>query len=121
MEHLLPSLPYAVAALEPHIDARTMTVHRDFYRDFHHAAYVKALHAVLAEAPTCLRDKSGDWLLANLAQVRQTIRKSRRPEYGHDGWQVVDWHEVAASLARVQPADKSLPEAQITVLRAATC
>jgi hypothetical protein len=33
--HMLPALPYDYAALEPHIDARTMTLHHDK----HHASY----------------------------------------------------------------------------------
>ncbi len=35
----LPALPYAFAALEPHIDAETMTIHHDK----HHAAYIAKL------------------------------------------------------------------------------
>jgi Fe-Mn family superoxide dismutase len=36
----LPPLPYAVDALEPHLDARTMEIHHDR----HHAAYVAGLN-----------------------------------------------------------------------------
>jgi Fe-Mn family superoxide dismutase len=39
----LPDLPYAVDALEPHLDARTLTIHHDK----HHAGYVKGLNATL--------------------------------------------------------------------------
>ncbi len=35
LKHLLPPLPYEHAALEPHIDARTMMLHHDQ----HHASY----------------------------------------------------------------------------------
>lgn len=42
----LPPLPYAPDALEPHIDALTMTIHHDK----HHAAYVKNLNEALAKA-----------------------------------------------------------------------
>jgi superoxide dismutase, Fe-Mn family len=35
-EIVLPALPYAPAALEPHIDAETMSIHHDK----HHAAYI---------------------------------------------------------------------------------
>jgi Fe-Mn family superoxide dismutase len=48
-KHELPPLPYAYDALEPHIDAQTMTLHHDK----HHAAYVAGLNAAenaLAEA-----------------------------------------------------------------------
>ena len=37
--YVLPALPYAYDALEPHIDKETMTLHHDK----HHAAYVKGL------------------------------------------------------------------------------
>jgi Fe-Mn family superoxide dismutase len=42
----LPPLPYEPAALEPHIDAMTMSIHHDK----HHAAYVKNLGAALKAA-----------------------------------------------------------------------
>ena len=42
----LPPLPYPSGALEPHIDALTMTIHHDK----HHAAYVKNLNDALAKA-----------------------------------------------------------------------
>jgi len=39
----LPDLPYPVDALEPHLDARTLTIHHDK----HHAGYVRGLNATL--------------------------------------------------------------------------
>ncbi len=39
----LPDLPYPVDALEPHLDAHTLTIHHDK----HHAAYVQGLNAAL--------------------------------------------------------------------------
>jgi Fe-Mn family superoxide dismutase len=44
MAFSLPSLPYAAAALEPHIDARTMEIHHGK----HHNAYVTNLNAAIA-------------------------------------------------------------------------
>jgi len=41
--YALPPLAYAYDALEPHIDAQTMTLHHDI----HHAGYVKGLNAAL--------------------------------------------------------------------------
>ena len=43
----VPPLPYAFDALEPYIDAQTMTIHHDK----HHAAYVKNLNAAVAKMP----------------------------------------------------------------------
>lgn len=42
---VLPPLPYAKDALEPHIDARTMEIHHDT----HHAGYVAGLNKALKE------------------------------------------------------------------------
>jgi Fe-Mn family superoxide dismutase len=47
----LPPLPYAVDALEPHIDARTMEIHHDK----HHAAYVANLNKAVADYPDLAR------------------------------------------------------------------
>jgi superoxide dismutase, Fe-Mn family len=44
-EYVLPPLPYAPAALEPYIDAQTMTIHHDK----HHAAYVAGANKALKE------------------------------------------------------------------------
>src|SRR5689334_6032505 len=41
----LPDLPYPYDALEPHIDAQTMTIHHDK----HHAAYVTNLNKAVAD------------------------------------------------------------------------
>jgi len=43
-EYVLPELPYAQDALEPHIDAETMRLHHTI----HHASYVRGLNAALA-------------------------------------------------------------------------
>jgi Fe-Mn family superoxide dismutase len=65
----LPSLPYANAALEPSIDARTMEIHHDK----HHAAYVTNLNKALESAPD-LASKSLDALITDLASVPDAIR-----------------------------------------------
>ncbi len=43
MAYEVPALPYAYDALEPHIDAETMTLHHDK----HHQAYVDKVNAAL--------------------------------------------------------------------------
>ena len=43
MAHKLDPLPYDEDALEPHIDARTMSIHHDK----HHQAYVNNLNSAL--------------------------------------------------------------------------
>ena len=77
MAHELPPLPYAPDALEPHIDAQTMTIHHDK----HHAAYVNNLNAALEKAPE-LADKSVLELVQNLDAVPEAIRPAVRNNGG---------------------------------------
>ena len=70
-KHVLPPLPYAHAALEPTIDARTMLLHHGK----HHASYVEKLNAALERFPE-LQGRTAIWLLLNLIKVP---RRSARP------------------------------------------
>ncbi|MGH7243078.1 MAG: superoxide dismutase [Phycisphaerales bacterium] len=54
-QFILPALPYAFDAMEPHIDAKTMEIHHDK----HHAAYVAGLNKALAELAR-IRSAAGD-------------------------------------------------------------
>ncbi len=65
----LPALAYAVDALEPHIDAQTMTIHHDR----HHAAYVTNLNGAVA-GKADLAGKSIEQLLSNLDALPSDIR-----------------------------------------------
>jgi len=67
--HRLPPLPYAIDALEPCIDARTMALHHDV----HHADYVAKLNAALTDLPD-LQQASALWLLCNLNQIPRESR-----------------------------------------------
>jgi Fe-Mn family superoxide dismutase len=67
--HRLQPLPYAVDALEPCLDARTMTLHHGA----HHAGYVGKLNAVLGGLPT-FQEASALWLLCNLSQIPRESR-----------------------------------------------
>jgi Fe-Mn family superoxide dismutase len=69
MKHVLPDLPYAFDALEPHIDARTMQIHHDL----HHGTYVNNLNKAL-EGHDSLRGKSAEELVASLDSVPEAIR-----------------------------------------------
>jgi len=77
MKHVLPTLPYDPAALEPHIDARTMALHHDQ----HHASYVANLNSVLEKYPE-LHDRTALWLLLNLGKVPQAARTAVRNNAG---------------------------------------
>lgn len=65
----LPALPYPAAALEPHIDAQTMTIHHGR----HHQAYVNGVNTALAKHPDVAKRSLED-LLRNLGSVPQDIR-----------------------------------------------
>jgi Fe-Mn family superoxide dismutase len=54
-QFVLPALPYAKDALEPHIDAQTMEIHHGK----HHAAYVSGANKALAELAR-IRTAAGD-------------------------------------------------------------
>jgi superoxide dismutase, Fe-Mn family len=77
MSHSLPPLPYDVAALEPHIDARTMEIHHGK----HHAAYVNNLNAALDKHPD-LKHRSVEDLLKGLSTLPQDIRVAVRNNGG---------------------------------------
>jgi Fe-Mn family superoxide dismutase len=73
----LPSLPYPEDALEPHIDARTMSIHHDK----HHAAYTNNLNSAL-QGQADLAGKSIEALLGDLNAVPEAIRTAVRNNGG---------------------------------------
>jgi len=77
MKHTLPLLPYDYAALEPHVDARTMMLHHDQ----HHASYVANLNAALENFPE-LHERTALWLLLNLSKVPEKARTAVRNNAG---------------------------------------
>ena len=73
----LPDLGYDHAALEPHIDARTMEIHHGK----HHQGYTNNLNAALEGHPD-LHGHSGEQLLTNLGEVPEAIRTAVRNNGG---------------------------------------
>jgi Fe-Mn family superoxide dismutase len=80
MTHVLPPLPYATDALEPHVDALTMEIHHGR----HHAAYVSNLNAALEKTPALADRDLGD-LLAHLDDVPAATRAAVR-NHGGGHW-----------------------------------
>jgi superoxide dismutase, Fe-Mn family len=72
----LPPLPYDFAALEPHIDARTMEIHHDK----HHQAYVDNANKALDG--TEWADRSVEDILADLEILPEAIRTAVRNNVG---------------------------------------
>ena len=70
MAFTLPALPYDFAALEPHIDAKTMEIHHGK----HHQTYVNNLNAAIEKAPE-LASKSLDDLMRNVNTLPEAVIK----------------------------------------------
>ena len=77
MAHEVPPLPYDYAALEPYIDAQTMTLHHDK----HHATYVTNLNNALQKYPQ-LQNKSPEELIRDIKSVPDDIRTAVRNNGG---------------------------------------
>src|SRR6266498_5424934 len=75
--HVLPELPYDVAALEPHIDAQTMQIHHGK----HHQAYITNLNNALNKHPE-LFGKNVDELLRGITLIPDDIRAAVRNHGG---------------------------------------
>lgn len=77
MPHTLPALPYDYAALEPHIDAKTMEIHHAK----HHQTYIDKLNAALEKHPE-LQEKTIEELVGDLEMVPDDIRMAVRNNGG---------------------------------------
>ncbi|MHA7130577.1 superoxide dismutase [Algoriphagus namhaensis] len=79
----LPSLPYAPAALEPHIDSKTMEIHHGK----HHAGYVSKLNAAIEG--TDLEGKSLEEL-QKVAGSNTAVRNNGGGHYNHSlFWEIL--------------------------------
>ena len=87
----LPKLPYALDALEPHIDAKTMEIHHGK----HHQAYVDNLNKALAAHPQ-LAEKSVEQLLGSLSSVPEAIRTAIRNNGGGHANHSLFWKTLGA-------------------------
>ena len=84
--YTLPPLPYANAALEPHIDAATMALHHDR----HHAAYVTNLNAALKDH-SALAGLPLEELLAKLPEAPEAVRTALRNNGGGHANHAMFW------------------------------
>jgi len=83
MAFQLPALPYALDALEPHIDARTMEIHHGK----HHNAYVTNLNAAIAG--TDLESKSLEELM-KVAGSNTAVRNNGGGHWNHSlFWEII--------------------------------
>jgi len=102
--HSLPPLPYDYSALEPYIDAQTMTLHHDK----HHAAYVNNLNAALEKHPN-LGSKSVEDLLRDINSVPEDIRTAVRNNAGGHMNHTMFW-QIMKSKSGGQPTGRVADE-----------
>jgi Fe-Mn family superoxide dismutase len=91
MAFTLPPLPYDFAALEPHIDARTMEIHHGK----HHQTYVNNLNAAIEKAPE-LANKSLDDLMRSVNKLPEAVRTAIRNNGGGHWNHSMFWQLMAA-------------------------
>jgi Fe-Mn family superoxide dismutase len=97
MAFTLPPLPYDFAALEPHIDAKTMEIHHGK----HHQTYVNNLNAAIEKAPE-LANKSLDDLMRNVNTVPESVRTAVRNN-GGGHWNHSMFWQIMAPKAGGEP------------------
>ena len=96
MKHTVPNLPYNYAALEPHVDARTMMLHHGR----HHASYVTNLNAALEPFPE-LHERTALWLLLNPGAVPEAARTAVRNNAGGHVNHSFFWRAMSPAAWRV--------------------
>jgi Fe-Mn family superoxide dismutase len=80
----LPKLPYALDALEPHVDAKTMEIHHGK----HHAAYTTNLNNAIAG--TDLEGKTIEEILSKIAMASPAVRNNGGGFYNHNlFWEIM--------------------------------
>ena len=97
MAFTLPPLPYDFAALEPHIDAKTMEIHHGK----HHQTYVNNLNAAIEKAPE-LASKSLDDLMRNVSKLPEAVRTPIRNN-GGGHWNHSMFWQIMAPKAGGEP------------------
>jgi len=92
MAFQLPKLNFPLAALEPHIDAKTMEIHHGK----HHAAYVGNLNAAL-EGHAQFDNASIEELCRNISELPESIRGAVRNNGGGHFNHSLFWNSMSAT------------------------
>lgn len=101
----LPALPYDVGALEPAIDAQTMTIHHGK----HHQAYVDNLNKAVAADPA-LKGQPLEQLVAKAGTLPAAVRNNAGGHWNHSFiWKTM---APAAQAGTPSPALKAAIDAQ---------
>ncbi len=84
MAFTLPALPYALDALEPNIDVKTMEIHHGK----HHQAYITNLNKAIEGTPNA--DKSLEELVKNAGSISAAVRNNGGGHWNHSFfWQIL--------------------------------
>lgn len=103
MSFELPKLAYDYAALEPHIDARTMEIHHSK----HHQAYVTNLNNALAGSEGA--NLSIEELCAGISKFPMPVRNNGGGHYNHSlFWTLLSGKPTQPSVALASAIDKDL-------------
>lgn len=95
MSFTLAPLPYAYDALEPYIDAETMTIHHDK----HHQAYVTNLNNAIAGTPN--EGKTIEELVAVAGTISPAVRNNGGGHWNHTFF----WDSLAAASGAAPSGD----------------
>ncbi len=91
---VLPPLPYAYEALEPHIDAQTMRLHHDI----HHLGYVNGLNSALERLGKL---RAGDATVGSVTAISRDLAFHGSGHLLH----CIFWTNMTASGSGGQPSD----------------
>lgn len=95
MSFTLAPLPYAYDALEPYIDAETMTIHHDK----HHQAYVTNLNNAIAGTPN--EGKTIEELVAVAGTISPAVRNNGGGHWNHTFF----WDSLATASGAIPTGD----------------
>lgn len=95
MKYNLPKLNFDYAALEPHIDERTMQIHHQR----HHQAYVNNLNAALDLKPE-LKERDLSDLLKNIGDLPEEVRSSIRNNGGGHFNHTLFWDILGPAIGK---------------------
>jgi superoxide dismutase, Fe-Mn family len=100
MAYELPQLPYALDALEPHIDAKTMEIHHGK----HHQAYITNVNKALEGLDT-LSAKSVEALIGDLGAVPQEKQTAVRNNGGGHANHALFWTLMGPGMGGAPKGD----------------
>jgi Fe-Mn family superoxide dismutase len=99
MAHTLPNLPYSYDALEPFIDAQTMTIHHTK----HHQTYVDKLNTALTNHPDWAA-KTVEQVVRELNNAPESIRTALRNHGGGHANHAFFWQTLKKDITFGGPA-----------------